>query len=117
MKNLLEETLQCLDNNGKRPSDILWVGAVNRVFEGWGFPESICFEWVDFEALAAKYDYDGEEIFADDKLPQNLIIVGEDWWIERRYDYGCCGWVFKKYPQKPSKQIQPTSLNREDMNR
>jgi len=109
MHNLLKEAIECLTQNNKNPSDVLWIGVSIRSTndEYWPGLEPVHFEWREFEALASSYDYDVEN--CDDGLLPRLIIVGEDWWIERIGVY----FDFKKYPEKPRRQIHPTSLTRE----
>lgn len=33
MKNLLKETIDCLINNSKQPSDVLWVGMLGYDYD------------------------------------------------------------------------------------
>lgn len=115
MKNLLEETLQCLKENGKNPSDVLWIATAVPYDEEDGHLDvymnkrgrlefkSSYFEWKDFEPLAASYEYEVEN--CDDGLIP-LKVVGNGWWLERNGT----SWDFKKCPKKPKKKIYPTSL-------
>jgi len=107
MRNLLEEAIECLVKNNKNPSDVLWVGVSIRSTDDryWPGLEPVHFEWQEFEVLASSYDYEIEN--CDDGLDPGLIIVGEDWWIEHDGVF----FYFKKYPEKPGKQIHPTKLS------
>ena len=88
MSNLLQETLECLQENGKSPKDVLWVGSSNGEYAiSWGNFSKIA----DFE-----YDdgYGGQEIVSD------LVIVGDTWWLERGEYDGAEWWEFKTIPYK-----------------
>ncbi len=93
MANLLKETLAILQANGKSPSDVRWVGAHSapykkKIAEG---------SWDDFAKLAGfNYDdgYGGNEIESD------LIVVGDDWWLERGEYDGSEWWEFKTMPSR-----------------
>ncbi len=88
MINLLRETLDELDQNGKETSDVLWVGDDN-------FKTT----WENFEKIAKDCNYDngygGAEVY------QNLKIVGKDWWLERGEYDGSEWWEFKTLPTEP----------------
>ena len=88
MQNLLEETLKFLEENGKSPADVEWIGS-----ESYGH-----FDWEHFESVAdVEYHagYGAQEVACD------LVIVGDGWWMERvEYD-GAEGWGFKTPPTRP----------------
>ena len=78
-KNLLKETLKTLWEHGKNSEDVKWCGTEN----GW------C-TWDEFAAVA-----------------KDLVIVGEDWWLERREYDGSSWWEFKTLPVKPKAHRVP----------
>ncbi|EOL45797.1 hypothetical protein [Enterococcus caccae] len=85
--NLLEETTKKLEENGHSLSDIVWVGCPD-------FKMNL----EQFFILANKaYDngYGGEETATD------LLVVGEDWWLERHEYDGAEWWEYKKIPTEP----------------
>lgn len=85
--NLLEETTEILEGKGHSINDIVWVG--NLDFK-------IPLE--QFLILAnKKYDngYGGEEVATD------LLVVGQDWWLERHEYDGAEWWEYKKIPIEP----------------
>lgn len=88
MQNLLKETMDTLKRNGKSVEDVLWIGNLDL--------------WTDWESFAesANVEYDngyGKQYVADD-----LLVVGEDWWLER-YEYdGYEEWQFKTLPIRPA---------------
>ena len=97
MRNLLNETISVLKEWGKIPKDVEWVGSSN-----WGW-----FTWKDFEQLADKIYDDG---YGSPEVATDLVIVGEDWWLER-YEYdGAENWIFKTLPQKPKKYRKPKKI-------
>lgn len=96
MENLLKETLEALKSNNKTENDIKWVGSPKCYFT-----------WEEFKKVAdIEYDsgYGGQEVATD------LLIVGEDWWLERHEYDGSEWWEFKSHPQKPEKKIELKAL-------
>jgi hypothetical protein len=94
MKNLLSETIECLHKNGKQSEQVLWCGAVNY---GW-------FTWEDFTKLADE-NYDSGLGAA--AVVQDLLVVGEDFWLERHEYDGSEWWEYKAMPQKPAENKIP----------
>ena len=86
MPNLLTETMEILADHGKTPSDVRWVGGGEH-----------CSTWDDFAAIAS-FDYDngfgGAEI-------SPIVVVGDDWWLERGEYDGSEWWEFKALPVRP----------------
>lgn len=83
--NLLEETKDILKENGKTLKDI--VAVQGNVF---GIPVEKFIEIANVE-----YDdgYGGTEV-ADD-----LIVLGDDWWLERHEYDGSEWWEYKEMPK------------------
>jgi hypothetical protein len=75
MANLLEETKEALASQKKGPGDVLWIGSKDG---------TLVIGWPEFEQIAnVEYDddYGGAEVAED------LVVVGDDWWLERgEYD-------------------------------
>lgn len=95
--NLLHETLAALIRIGKKQYDIKWIGSVN-----YGY-----FDWEHFVKIAnVEYDdgYGSAEVAID------LVIAGDDWWLERQEYDGSEWWVFKKLPIKPLNKIEPNKV-------
>lgn len=87
--NLLTETLDVLKEHGKTIHDITWFGT-----------DGFCAPLENFvEIMNVNYDngYGGQQIACD------LIICGENWWLERAEYDGAEWWEFKQMPQKPDK--------------
>lgn len=96
-RNLLEETLLALKQNGKTPKDVSWCGSL----DAW-------FSWSEFAELAAKTNYDSR--FGGQEIAPDLAIVGDNWWLERgKYDRSEW-WEFKSLPRIPSQHIMPVRL-------
>lgn len=97
--NLLQETLDELKENGKTPVDVRWVGR-----------ESInakC-SWDDF-AKQANFEYNNG--YGWPEIPSDLVVVGDDWWIERAEYDGAEWWEFKTLPVEP--KVSKCVFNRE----
>ena len=93
MRNFLEETIEDLKLNGKTPEDVLWVGSGEN-----------CFSWQHFEKIA-NFIYDG---LSGITINEDLLIVGQDWWIERHQCGMCEWWEFKTLPSKQENQSPAT---------
>lgn len=84
--NLLEETKEILKENDKLIFDILWFGTEKFVVDH------------DIQELfSIEYD-DG---FGGNEIPMALIVVGDNWWLERHEYDGSEWWEFKELPTKP----------------
>ena len=87
MMNLLDETIHALQTACKTPKDVRWVGT-----------RAAAWTWDDFASLASGIEYDngygGQEIHSD------LVVVGDDWWLERGEYDGSEGWEFKTLPKR-----------------
>lgn len=87
--NLLQETIEELQDHLKEPEDVLWVGNT--------YEYSI--SWSEFEKIANIEYNDGVghlEIYED------LIVVGEGFWLERHYESnGSEWWEYKTFPKQP----------------
>ena len=92
-KNLLKETLEALWQHGKKSGDVKWCGTEN----GW------C-TWDEFAAVA---DVEYDSGYGATKVAKDFVIVGEDWWLERREYDGSTWWEFKTLPVKPKAHCVP----------
>jgi len=95
--NLLQETLEILSEHGKSGEDIIWCGN-----EEVGY-----FSWEDFEKLANK-NYD--QGFGAPEVVIDLLVVGQDFWLERHEYDGSEWWEYKTMPKKPDTYIKPHTL-------
>ena len=88
MINLLQETLECLQENGKSPKDVLWVGSSDG---------GCAISWGNFSKIA-DFEYDNE--YGCREIVSDLVIVGDNWWLERGEFAGAEWWDFKTTPHK-----------------
>ena len=96
--NLLEETIKTLEENNKKPKDVLWCGS-----EEFGY-----FKWKEFKELS---DFEYDNGFGHQEVAGDLIIVGNDWWLERQEYDGSEWWEYKTFPEKPKNKIIPKVIS------
>ena len=94
--NLLKETIDVLESNGKKPSDVVWVGTTESSF--------------DWEWFARIADIEYEEGFGGQEIATDLLVVGTSWWLERHEYDGSEWWEYKSIPIMPKKQTKPLKL-------
>src|SRR5512141_1738040 len=92
--NLLSETLEAIAPHG--PSDVRWVGT-----------ELVKFSWDEFAALA---DVECDAGFGSSKVAQDLLVVGDGWWLERHEYDGSEWWEKKACPVEPQRSMKPVAL-------
>lgn len=92
MTNLKEETIDKLHRCGKETSDIVWIGC-----KDFKIPADLFWKLAD-----KSYDagYGAPEVATD------LIIVGDNWWLERSEYDGSEWWEFKTIPMEPAKTVE-----------
>ena len=86
-RNLYDETARMLEVNGKGPADCRWVGSVDG---------SMAISWAAFEVIAKRTNYDAG--FGGQVISPRLVVVGDDWWMERHEYDGSEWWEFKTLP-------------------
>ena len=96
MKNLLQETLELMESNGKKETDVIWVGNYTHKTT-----------WENFKKIADVYY---EEGYGSAKVAQDLLIVGDNWWLERGEYDGSEWWEFKQPPKEPNEIIELEAL-------
>ena len=89
--NLLQETVAELKRNGKDSSHVVWVGHRDG---------SMAITWAEFEKIA---DIDYDAGFGSERVANNLVIVGRNWWLERHEYDGSEWWEFKIKPERKRK--------------
>ena len=94
MKNLLHETIEALTENGKTTEDVCWVGAVVGKYSESKFVEIPTDEFWKVADRAYDNGFGGAEV------NESLVIVGDDWWLERAEYDGSEWWEFKTLPKK-----------------
>ncbi len=84
--NLLEGTILVLQEYGKTPGDVSWVGSADGEF---------VISWYGFSKISdVEYDngYGAQEIASD------LVVVGRSWWLSREEYDGSEGWQYNTLP-------------------
>ena len=92
MRNLLEETIKCINANGKTINDILWVGNLKAKTT-----------WINFSKIA-DVEYDGG--YGSPQVAEDLLIVGKGFWLERHEYDGSEWWEFKESISEPEDIIE-----------
>lgn len=97
---LLKTTLRDLQKNGKSPKDIRYIQT-----------SKFNFSWENFKN-AADFELGGQ--YYSHIVKMDLVIVGDDWWMERECDdaYMFNYWVFRQFPKRLSntKEISKNDL-------
>jgi hypothetical protein len=92
--NLLTETIEAL--KPREPKDVLWVGT-----------RDVWFTWDEFAAIA---DVEYDAGFGAPEVAQDLLVVGNGWWMSRGEYDGSEWWDIHVPPTRPSRQAPPKSL-------
>lgn len=87
--NLLWETRKILQENGKASSDVKWVGCRSN--------NAVC-SWGEFEKQSRYIEYDNG--YGSPEVSEDLVVVGDDWWLERSEYDGSEWWEYKTLPKK-----------------
>jgi hypothetical protein len=104
--NLWEETIYCLELNGKTWDDVeaIGCGAFQIIKE-------------NFEIVAKVTEYDGD--YGSQRIAQNLIILGDDWWICQGECDGAEWWEFNIKPDeimdKPMRFVKYLDANKANL--
>ena len=96
MSNLKFETLEILKENGKTIKDIRWIGSKDIAIP------------LDLFWILADTEYNND--FGSQKVARDLVVVGDDWWLERAEYDGSEWWEFKTMPTKPSTEKEVASV-------
>lgn len=96
MSNLLDETKDILANNHKTINDIKWVGNDKFYFD------------INEFIKVANVEYD--DSYGAPEVAQDLLVVGDNWWLERHEYDGSEWWEYKKNPTKPNRKIELKAL-------
>jgi len=96
--NLLAETIAVLRDNGKRESDVLWVGSKDGEY---------AISWEEFVEIAKDVNYNNG--FGSQEIAEDLVVVGKNWWLERAEYDGSEWWEYK---EKPKKSRRPKKFRR-----
>lgn len=84
--NFLAETIKELAGQNLSPNDVRWVGTRDGLF---------VVTWEEFSKFA---DVEYDDGFGGEEIPLELVVVGDDWWLERHEYDGSEWWEFKIKP-------------------
>ena len=87
MTNLWEETLRELGTYGKTFKDVKYIQGSD-----FGITKE------NFEQVAKKSNY--ESGFGAPEVAEDLVIVGDSWWLERHEYDGSEWWEYKEKPKQ-----------------
>ncbi|MFA5366009.1 MAG: hypothetical protein WC325_12575 [Candidatus Bathyarchaeia archaeon] len=82
--NFRDELIEALEGHGKTIFDIKWAG--NEDFK------------IPLEFILKNADFEYSGCF---EVDMSLLIVGDDWWLERETDFKQSCWAFKTLPPEP----------------
>lgn len=91
MINLLQETIEILQRYDKTEQDVKWVGDSTHKIS-----------WKQFKRYA-NFEYDNGYGGAEIRL--SIVIVGNDFWFQRREYDGSEWWEYKEFPQEPAEVL------------
>ena len=95
--NLLEETKATLAEYNLDLKDVSWVGiGLYRI------------PWEVFRRVADQFYDNG---YGGAEVNENLIVCGDDWWLERHEYDGSEWWEFKRMPVKPELELERPELH------
>lgn len=86
IRNLRREILTVLEANGKTSADVRWAGARNG---------ALALSWEEFARLADR-DYDAGYGYCE--VATDLVVVGDDWWLQRHCYAGKEWWQYNTPP-------------------
>ena len=92
LTNLLQETIKMLSKHGKSEEDIKLVG-LTETHE--------YMSWNQFRSVAARINYKdsaSDNLCAYAVIRLDLVILGENWWMERMVNDGTERWHFCERP-------------------
>ena len=87
LSNLIKETIDILHENHLTGDDVKWVGSRDGLYT---------LSWQEFEEKFKDLIYYagyGSQVIAED-----LVVVGDEWWLERAEYDGNEWWEFKTQP-------------------
>lgn len=85
--NLLKETLKALEKNNKTIDDVRWIGTRQELaIDPKKYDEVLNIDYHNHDGIG--------------KINIFLVVVGNNWWLERMYFDGAEWWSFKEMPER-----------------
>lgn len=85
MANFLEETTSELEYNGKTWKDVRFIRTSDEQVK-------------DIEKFKKSMDFEYDDGYGSAEIPEDLIVVGDNWWLERHGYDGKEWWEYKELP-------------------
>lgn len=110
-KTLYENTLECLQRHGKTFDDVLWIGNKDFYIDIENFVELAkkCGDSDIYHRYSDDYSTDDYAVVCVENIPEDIIIVGNDFWLERKITDTCLSdffstdcWEYREKPIKPN---------------
>ena len=101
--NLLQETVEILHSHDKTPEAVRWVGSKDGKY---------AVTWEEFSRFAdCVYDRDYNKQY----VARDLVVVGDNWWLERKEYEGAEWWIFLQFPQaKAANAFSTVFIDKDD---
>lgn len=96
MVNLLEETIEFLEECGKSEDDITYVLGKRKDDKDYWTELKFMTSWELFKSIAKNTEYDNG--FGGNYIAMGLKIVGKTFWLERNEYDGSEWWEYKEFP-------------------
>lgn len=107
MINLYTETTEALEEQKLTWDDVLWIGMRYEYFNEESDRVEIPKEVFIEQSKNTNYNNG----YGRAEINLSLIIVGDNWWLERGEYDGSEWWDYKKMPVKPSTQVKEINLD------
>lgn len=91
-RNLYEETINKLEKCGKTEHDIRWIGTSSGRYE--------------YSDLKSLFDVNYDAGYGCAEINEGILVVGDDWWLERHEYDGSELWEFKSLPMMPEQVVK-----------
>ena len=106
MINLYTETTEALKEKKLTWDNVLWIGMKRKYFDEESDRVEIPKEVFIEQAKNTNYDNG----YGRAEINLSLIIVGDNWWLEREQYDGSEWWAYKKMPIKPTTQAEEINI-------
>lgn len=102
MTNFLEETTEVLKDNNKTWKDVVFIRNKDK-------------QVADKEAFIKSMDFEYDAGFGSEEIDDELLIVGDGWWLERHEYDGSEWWEYKECPKPLSTSANYVMKMKEDL--
>ena len=85
MDNFLKETTYVLEAHNKSWDDVNFIRTTDVQVK-------------DIEKFKKSMDFEYDDSFGSPEIPEDLVVVGDNWWLERHEYDGKEWWEYKELP-------------------